>query len=46
MPSVLKIKEISLRIDVFIFVRPASKMTPASSGRGEARIIPANRYVR
>lgn len=45
-PIVLKIKLIIAKIGGFMSVNPASIVTPASSGNGDAIIIPANAYIR
>lgn len=46
MPRVLRVNEISARILALIFVTPASRVTPTSSGSGEAMTNPARKYRR
>jgi hypothetical protein len=46
MPRLLKTKLKMTKVNVLIFVNPASIETPISSGKGEAMIIPAKTYVK
>ena len=46
MPTVLKMKLINASFFILIDVRPANIVTPISSGKGDAIIMPINAYRR